>query len=66
MKENNRYTWLKNILTEEDKINILLNKKEQVKDNIVTIEEDKIFLPEKDEIYNGIDEDPFWDEPLPF
>jgi len=66
MKENNRYTWLKSILTEEDKINILLHKKEQVKDNIVTIEEDKIFLPERNEVYNGIDEDPFWDEPLPF
>lgn len=66
MKENNRYTWLKNILTEEDKFNLLLNKKEQVKENIVTIEEDKIFLPERNEVYNGVDEDPFWDEPLPF
>lgn len=66
MKENNRYTWLKNILTEEDKFNLLLNKKEQVKNNIVTIEEDKILLPERNEVYNSVDEDPFWDEPLPF
>lgn len=65
MKENNRFTWLKNILTEDDKNDLLNNKKQQVINNNITIKENKIYVPEVSKDYEEF-ENPFWNEPLPF